>query len=355
MAELAGDFEWRGEGENAEVVLYAPDDSAFERVLPASRLPGAHSPVYAAASRHGFGWVAASGSHAAPDLLSLPVRGLLLAADVSVESLDVPPEEMPRLVSRGLSEVRLPSLGGANVRRICEAGASAAAESGLIEEEDLAYFGVLPGEPDSLGRRALSAGTRDPLSGEARAYAVGEILDSEALDLSPGLLCFVVRAGAGDLGRVALAAHRERILSRVEGGDFGADTDLPAAPAGTEEIADLLTAVWAASNFADGRATLFLYALRRVLGDVAGKLGIRAALSIGGVEDRDGLLVHRSELAAAEGGSILVSGSSVVRGTGKMMGSAPPFRAPEEDGRWPWEEAGLLERWAELDALGDEG
>ena len=335
------------------MVLYAPDDSAFERVLPASRLPGVHGPVYAAASRQGFGWVAASGSHAAPDLLSLPVRGLLLAADASVQNLDMPPEEVPRLISRGLSEIRVPSLGGADVRRICEAGARATAESDLIEEEDLDFFGVLPGEPDSLGRRALSAGTRDSLSDEARAYAVGELSSSEALDLSPGLLCFVVRAGAGDLGRLALAAHRERILSRVERADFGAD--LPAAPAGTEEAADLLAAVWAASNFADGRAALLLYALRRALGDIAGKLSIRAAWAVGGVEDRDGLLVHRSGLAAAEGGSILVSGSSVVRGTGKMMGSAPPFGAPEEDGRWPWEEAGLSERWTELDALGDEG
>jgi tRNA-splicing ligase RtcB len=353
MAERAGDFEWRGEGESAEVVLYAPDDSAFERVLPASRLPGAHGPVYAAASRQGFGWVAASGSHAAPDLLSLPVRGLLLAADTSVQNLDMPPEEMPRIVSRGLSEVRLPRLGGADVRRICEAGARATAESGLIEEEDLAYFGSLPGEPDSLDRRALSAGARDSLSDEARAYTVGEISSSGALDLSTGLLCLVAWAGSGDLGRLALAAHRERILSRVEDADFGAG--LPAAPAGTGEAADLLAAVWAASNFADGRAALLLYTLRQALGDVAGELGIRAAWAVGGIEDRDGLLVHRSGLAAAEDGSILVSGSSVVRATGKMVGSAPPFGAPEEDGRWLWEEAGLLERWAELDALGDEG
>ncbi len=353
MAERVGDFEWRGEGEGAEVVLYAPDDSAFERVLPASRLPGVHTPVYAAASRQGSGWVAASGSHAAPDLLSLPVRGLLLAADASVENLGMSPEEVPRLVSRGLSEVRVPSLGGADVRRVCEAGARASAESGLIEEEDLAFFGVLPGEPDALGRRALSAGTRDSLPDQARAYAVGEVSSSGDLDLSSGLLCFVVRAGAGDLGRLALAAHRERILSRIEGADF--EADLPAAPAETEEAADLLAAVWAASNFADGRASLLLYALRQALGGVAGKLSIRAAWTVGGLEDTDGLLVHRSGLAAAEDGSILVSGSSVARGAGKLMDSAPPFGAPEEDGRWPWEEAGLLERWAELDALGDEG
>ena len=74
------------------------------------------------------------------------------------------------------------------------------------------------------------------------------------------------RRWAGDLGRLALAAHRERILGRIRGGtDFGAEDDLPAAPAETEETADLLAAVRAASNFADGRAARTLYALRRVL------------------------------------------------------------------------------------------
>ena len=40
MADHAAEYEWRGEGEEAEVVLFAPDDAAFERVLPAARLPG---------------------------------------------------------------------------------------------------------------------------------------------------------------------------------------------------------------------------------------------------------------------------------------------------------------------------
>src|SRR3954453_2487279 len=110
MAEHVADFEWRGEGESAEVVLYAPNPTvvgaAFERVLPAARLPGGISPVYAAASSgtsQGFGWVAASETHAAPDLTSVPGWGLLLIADAPVESILEAPEEVPRLISRRLS------------------------------------------------------------------------------------------------------------------------------------------------------------------------------------------------------------------------------------------------------------
>ncbi|MBD0358285.1 MAG: hypothetical protein ICV34_03435, partial [Rubrobacter sp.] len=51
MVEHAEDFEWRGEGEDAEIALYASDEAAakafFERVLPAARLPGVLSPVCA--------------------------------------------------------------------------------------------------------------------------------------------------------------------------------------------------------------------------------------------------------------------------------------------------------------------
>jgi len=89
--------------------------------------------------------------------------------------------------------------------------------------------------------------------------------------------------------------------------------------------------------------------LRRVLGDVAGKLDIRAAWRTGGIEDRDGLLVHRSGLALAEDGHVLVCGNCAAAGTGNMWASAPPFGVPGEEGRWPWEEAGLLERLAALD------
>ena len=89
MAEHVAEFEWRGEGEEAEIVLYAPSpivvETSFGRALPAARLPGVISPVYAAASEQNFGWVAASETHAAPDLASAPGWGLLLVADDSGE------------------------------------------------------------------------------------------------------------------------------------------------------------------------------------------------------------------------------------------------------------------------------
>jgi tRNA-splicing ligase RtcB (3'-phosphate/5'-hydroxy nucleic acid ligase) len=356
MVEHAADYEWRGEGEAAEIVLYAPDarvaGSAFERVLPAARLPGIESPVYAASSPEGLGWAAVSASHAAPDLTSIPLRGLLLVADAALESLGVPPEEVPRLVPRRFSEVRLPHLTGSAIRRICETGARATAEDGLIEEEDLPLLDPLAGEADALGRRALSAGERDPRPGEAYAFAVGEVLDAEAtegLGLQRGALVLVVSAGAGDLGRLALAGHRERIAGRVRGGDLGAEEDLPAAPVEAGEAADLLAALYAAANFADGRAALLVYALRRALERFAGSLSLRAAWRVGGIEERDGSLVHRSDLAARGGGEALVTGGSVAAGTGKMSGSVPPFGAPEDGGAHLWEEAGLLERWAGLD------
>ena len=357
MVEHSADFEWRGEGEASEVVIFAPDArtarAAFERALTAARLPGVVSPVYAAAvpGPEGFGSVATSASHASPDLSSVPARGLLFVADAALGDLGMLPAEVPRLLARNLSEVRPPALAAAGARRLCEAGASAAAEDGLIEEEDLAFFGPAPdADADALSRRALSAGSRDwELPGRARAYGVGEVLDAEgaeALGLGSGSLVLVVSVGAGDLGRLALSGHRERILSR--GGDFETEEDLPAAPAGTEEAHDLLAAAGGAANFADARAALFAYALRRVLGDVAGNLSLRAAWRLGGIEVRDGFIVHRRNLAAAAEGDPLVSGGSVVAGTGKMSGSVPPFDGPEVDGDLPWEEAGLLERWAEL-------
>ncbi len=356
MAEHAGDFEWRGEGEGAEVVLYAPTDAAFGRALSAGRLPGAQSPVYAAASEAGFGWCAASTSHAAPDLVSVPARGLLLVAETSAENIGLPFAEIPRLLARNLSEVSPPRLGGAGVRNVCEAGARAAAEDGLIEEEDLAFFESEPespgaDEPDALGRRALAAGERDwgLMPGEAGVYVVKEVFDAgeaERLDLGPGTLALVVGIGAGDLGRLALATHRERILARVRTGDFGAGEDLPGAPFDSEEAADLLAAGRASGNFADGRAALALYALRRALEGFAGKLRPRAVWYVGGFEEREGLLVHRRELARAEDGAVLVSGGTVAVAKGAMLGSAPPFGAEEVDGVWPWEEVGLLGRVA---------
>jgi tRNA-splicing ligase RtcB len=94
MVDQAEEFAWSGEGEDAEILVRAPDEAtaerALERTLPAARLPGVHSPVHAAASAEELGWVAASGTHAAPDLFSAPARGLLLVADVDAENLGVP-------------------------------------------------------------------------------------------------------------------------------------------------------------------------------------------------------------------------------------------------------------------------
>ncbi|HEX5914974.1 MAG TPA: hypothetical protein VFY54_17790 [Rubrobacter sp.] len=353
MAEHVAEYEWHGDGEEAEVILYAPDDSAFERALPAATLPGVENPVYAAASHRGFGWAVASTTHAAPDLLSAPLRGLLLVAGTRSENLGVPPQELMQRVLRELPEARLPSLNESRAGRLCESGARAAAEDGLIEEEDLPLLDVRPGDADAIGRRALAAAPREWAGGvEPDLRLVTEILDTEgaeSLGLEEGALAIVVRIDAGDLGRLALAAHKERILSRVRSGDFGAAPELPAAPAGSGEIEDLVAAIHAAANFADARAARAVWMLRRILGEVAGGLDIRAAWRTGGIEEQDGRLVHRRGFAWAENGHVLVCGSYAVAGTGNMWSSAPPFGVPEEEGRWPWEEAGLLERLATLD------
>lgn len=366
MLDQAEEFAWAGEGEDAEILIHAPDgitaERAFGRTLPAARLPGVRSPVYAAASAENLGWVAVSGTHVSPDLLSAPARGLLLVADVDANNLGVPARDVTDLALRGLAEAgpSMPVLNEAGVRRVCEGGASAAAEDGLVEEEDLAHLEPIEGDPDALGRRALSAGTRDwdgPFGLEAAV--VGGVLDAdgaEALGLRPGMLVFVVRAGAGDLGRLALGTHRARIFTRIRAGvDFGSGDDPPAAPRETEEAADLVSAANAAANFADARAARALYALRRVLGGVVGGIDLRASWKVGGVEDREGLLVHRDNLAAVGEGEALVAGGVVSGGTGKIWRSAPPFGVPEGEGLWPWEEAGLLVRWANLDPTGGEG
>ena len=355
MVEHVAQYEWHGEGDEAEIVLYAPDDSSFEHTLPAARLPGVESPVYAAASLRGFGWAAASTTHVAPDLLSAPLRGLLLVAGTRSQNLGVPPRELRDKLLRELPEAgsRLPALSESGAGRLCEAGARAAAEDGLIEEEDLPLLDVRSGDADALGRRALAAGPREWEGGaEPELGLVTEILDTEvaeSLGLEAGTLALIVRVDAGELGRLALSAHRERILSRAWSGDFGAAPDLPAAPAGGGEAEDLVAALYAAANFADARAARALWMLRRVLGGEAGGLDIRAAWRTGGIEEQEGRLVHRRGLALAEDGRVLVCGSYAVAGTGNMWASAPPFGVPEEEGRWPWEEAGLLERRATLD------
>ena len=55
----------------------------------------------------------------------------------------------------------MPVLNEAGVRRVCEEGAAAGAEDGLVEEEDLGHLEGAPGDPDALGRRAILAGGRD--------------------------------------------------------------------------------------------------------------------------------------------------------------------------------------------------
>jgi tRNA-splicing ligase RtcB len=354
LAEHAAEYEWRGEGDEAEIVLYAPDDAAIERVLPAASLPGVESPVYGAASPAGFGWAAASTTHLAPDLLSTPRRGLLLVADTRAENLGTPPQELRDRILRQLPEAgsRLPSINPSGVGRFCESGARGTAEDGLIEEEDLPLLDVRQGDADAMGRRALAAGPHAWEGGvEPDPRLVTEILDTEgaeSLGLEEGILVFVLEVDAGDLGRLALGAHRERILGRVRSGEFDEESELPAVPAERGEAEDLVAALDAAANFADARAARTLWMLRRVLGEVAGGLDIRAAWRTGGIEDHEGLLVHRNGLALAGDGHVLVCGSYAAAGTGNMWASAPPFGIPGEEDRWPWEEAGLLERLAEL-------
>jgi hypothetical protein len=73
---------------------------------------------------------------------------------------------------------------------------------------------------------------------------------------------------------------------------------------------------------------------------------------VGGFEERNGWVLHRNGLAAVGARETLSTGLTIAAGTGEMLGSAPPFEVPEEDGRWAWEEAGLLERLAVLEPLG---
>ena len=159
----------------------------------------------------------------------------------------------------------------------------------------------------------------------------------------------VAGGGAGYLGGPAGGGPGGPTPGGVGGGAWGGGGDLPTAPAPSEEAQDLLAALYAAENFADGRAALFSYALRRALEELAGGLEIRAAWRVGGMQELDGFLLHRQNLTAADTGEVLVSGGSVVGGTGKMCASVPQFGTPEDDGRHPWEEVGVLERWAELD------
>ena len=363
MVEHAADFEWRGEGEEAGVTIYAPDAAAAQRALeealPAARLPGAESPVEAAASRGGFGSVVVSGTHASPDLFSAPRWRLLIVAELPVSSMGMPPEETTRFLSRRLSEVSLPGIGEAGVRELSESGALWAAGEGLLEEEDLSFFTAGPasrtGDADSLGRRALAAGARDwTRPARVGAFRIADILDSQRAGeagLEEGAFALVVDVGAEDLGRLALAGHRERMVERTIHGEFGSPEGLLVAPVDTEEAADLLSADGAAAGYAAGRAALILHALRRALGDLT-PLRLRAAWPVGGLVGLGGRHVHRNGLAAVGEGGLFVSGLRVAAGTGRMFDSAPPFGVPEELGGWPWEEAGVCAGVAVLESLG---
>ena len=361
MAEQTGDYEWSTEGEEAEAVLYAPDsesaEGALKSILPAAGLPGTQGPVYAAASSLEYGWVVASTSHVAPDLFSPAGYGVLLVADTPADNLGLPPREMVRRIPRDLYETSLPAFGAAAVREAAETGANWAAGRGFIEEEDLSRFAgsaspSSAGDPDALGRRAVSAGQRwwDPRSAPLKALRVADILDTagaEKLGLGTGSLALVTTVGSGDLGRLAHATHRDRISSR----GFAAPGDLPAAPAETEEADDLLAAASAAANYAAARTALQVFLLRRALGELAGNLRVVAAWKIGGLYREGDLLVHRRNLAAIGGGEVLVAGESVAVGTGAMSGSAPDFGVEEREGRWAWEDAGLLERRVTMESL----
>jgi hypothetical protein len=359
MAERTGDYEWRIEGEETEAILYAPDEAALgyprlrEDVEAATGMPGVDAPVYAAASPYGSGWVVSSGSHVAPGLVSVPRIGLLVAASTS-NGTGFRPEELSRLLARRIPEVSMPGLGDSALRAACESGAGWAAEEGFIGEEDLGLFGTASerGEPDALGNRALTAGARewDPRpQGMVRAFVVGDVLDSEALEeigLYEGALVFEVSVGAGELGRISLDGHRQRMVSR----DFGDAERLVAAPAGTEEAVDLTASMRAAAEYANARASLLLYALRRAIREEAGALDLISCWLMGGLEEREVSTIHRHSLARLPRDATLECGDALCRGTGAMLGSAPAFGPHETraEERWAWEEAGLLERAARL-------
>ncbi|MGI8650122.1 MAG: hypothetical protein ACR2KW_07055, partial [Rubrobacter sp.] len=161
------EFVYRRDGEEAEVVVYAPDVEAagrgFERALRAASLPGTEGVVYAAVSEAGYGHVAVSGS-VSPELASVPERGMLVGCEVPAEDfarrLGVGPGQVGKEISRRIGESMygLPRLDAATLRRVCEAGAEVAASEGVIEEEDLAFLTSLPGDPEAAGRRARLAG-----------------------------------------------------------------------------------------------------------------------------------------------------------------------------------------------------
>ena len=290
----------------------------------------------------------------APDLLSAPTARPAPRRRHEIREPRRTARELCNRILRELPEAgsRLPSLNEAGSGRLCESGARAAAEDGLIEEEDLPLLDARPGDADALGRRALAAGPREWAGGSETRTQVGDRDPRHRGRGEPGTGGGSPRhrrQGRCGRPRTARARRPQGADSGPASEDFGATPDLPAAPAESGEAQDLLAALYAAANFADARAARTVWMLRRVLGEAAGGLDIRAAWRVGGIEEQDGRLVHRRGLALVEDGDALVCGSYAAAGTGNMWSSAPPFGVPEDEGRWPWEEAGLLERLAALD------
>jgi hypothetical protein len=361
MTEQANEFEWRREGEEAEIIVNAPDSSivetAMQKAAPFATLPGITNPVHAAASPESFGCVVASETHASATLFSAPERSVLLVVDASGPSRPSP-GELKGIAMRALSDSRTTAPSEGYVRRLCEEGAQAAAEEGLMGEEDLIFFPPAAGDADALGRGALGAGVRGwrELPGRVDALVVSEVLDSDGLDelgLEPGSLAMVVRSGAGELGRLAISSHRDRIQSRA--GEFGMERGPVAAPLDSEEALDLISAANAAANFADGRMATTLHAIQHSVTEAVGEPRIRASWRVGGIQEDGGVATHRAGLASVAEGRAVVSGGVLGCGTGNMYRSAPPFGVMESDGRHAWEEAGLLVRWARLEMFEDRG
>lgn len=368
--EHAEDFIWRGDGEEAEVVVYAPDAEAarrgFERASRAASLPGAEGPVYAAVSVPGYGHAVSSSESVSPEMASAPERGLLLSCEAPGEDfarrLGVAGHQAGREVARRVGEAMygLPRMNASAMRRVCEVGAEVAASEGVIEEEDLAFLDPLPGDPDSAGRRALLAGEREwgQRFADIDPFSIIEVLDSDALEgfgVEPEGLLIGLSVGAGEMGRIAFSLHRERIAHRILSRDFdhvpdpsGGGASLCIAPFETEEAQDFVAASGTVSNFADALAALSLLVVRRALGGVVGEMEVRSAWRSGGVGITGEGAAHRYDLASSGDGDQILSGGALCSGTGAMRSSAPMFPVEGPDGLWPWEEAGLLGRIARL-------
>lgn len=357
------------------MIVYAPDSAiaerGFERLNAAASVPGVEGEVCAAVSGDGYGHVFGTGGGVAPGLVSVPGRGVLLSCEVTSEDfarrLGVAGHQVEKEVARrfGGATYGMPRANAAFVRRVCEFGAEALASEGVIEEEDLAFLTHVPGgDPEAAGRRALLSGEREwgERFATATPYFISEVFDSEALEragLEPSRLVFGFGVPAVEMGRVAHSLHRERIISRISYGEFdfvgdpSGDGGIAVAPPDTEEARDFVAASGAASNFSDALVALSLFVVRRALGGVVGDVVPVSSWRVGGVEESvDGGIIHRDGVAAVGEGSLVLSGGVFASGMGTMAKSAPTFGAGEDEGRWLWEEAGLLGRIATFEVFG---